>query len=406
MPQNMGYEEGAISDAMSSVCTEVPFRNILSGEKAFYNQPDYLEATKQDWLSSECLPVSYTWNTEHKVIRIVKKILSTMISLAGIYTLFRVLSKRVSLKQPLLALGTYKLLQHIAGIPILPSAIVTTLMRVFKAPILKDMRSDVSLTEQWKYKRISIEVDGDKIDSVIFGTPSTLDNGRWLLLSSGNGEVYEDKLLNDSLKQTLHKFNSNALVFNYPGVGSSSGLASKPTMVKAYRAMLNFLEDKEKGIGAKEIIGYGFSIGGATQGEALKTHPLKEDVKYVFIKDRTFSTLSQLVSLMMGRFLGFAVKCLGWEMDSMTSSRKLQAPEIILQKTRKEDFHQVDSVNDLEETDGIIKKKGSLAFGLLQEGIRKNKYYLGITANHNSPLDAVTIEHLSEIVNQALAEDR
>ena len=103
----------------------------------------------------------------------------------------------------------------------------------------------------------------------------------------------------------------NAIVFNYPGVGASSGLPNRQAMAKTYRAMLNFLEDRTNGIGATEIIGYGHSIGGGVQGDALKTHELKKDVKYVFVKSRTFSDLSTTASLLMAKPFGFLVKILG-----------------------------------------------------------------------------------------------
>lgn len=381
---------------------EIPFRNILSREKAFYRQPNYIKAGKQELSSSKCMPVSYTWNTEHKVIRIANSILRILILSTGVYKFFHILVGKASLKQPLpalvLSIMVYRILQLIARYYILPATSV-------KQKVLDDIRSKIALRDQWKYKRVAIEVDGYKIDGVIVGKPSTLDNGRWFLDSCGNGQAYEYKLLgDDTFRQILHKCNSNALVFNYPGVGSSSGLASKQTMVKAYCAMLAFLEDKEKGIGAKEIIGYGFSIGGGIQGEALKTHLLKKEVKYVFIKDRTFSSLSQLVSQMMCRLFAFAVKCLGWEMDSIASSKELQAPEIILQTTKKPYFHQLENIDDLRETDSVIKKKGSLAFALLERGVRENKHYLGIRADHRSNLGEEVIDHLSEIVNQSLAE--
>jgi hypothetical protein len=378
------------------------FRNSLSGEKAFYNQPDYIKTGKQELSSSRRVPVSYRWNSEYKVIKIAKDILPMLILSIGIYKSFWILAGKASLKQPLPALAlsiiVYRTLHSFAGTFILPAT-------GLRQKDLDLARSGISLQGPWKYKRITVEVDGYKIDGVIVGQPSTLDKGRWLLASNGNNESYEHKLLvNNEFKQILHECNSNALVFNYPAVGSSSGSASKLTMVKAYRAMLTFLEDEEKGIGAKEIIGYGMSIGGGIQGEALKTHPLKKEVKYVFIKDRTFSTLSQLVSEMVGRFLGFSIKCLGWEMDSITSSKTLQVPEIILQTTKKACFHPLENMEDLRETDSVIQKKGSLAFALLKREIHQNKHYLGITSNHSSKLGKEVIEHLSAIVNQSFAE--
>lgn len=399
-----------------SISAEFPFQNtILCGEEAFYNQHRYFSISKQELSVSECLPISYTWNTEvpnteHKMIRIAKKILPTIIYFTGVHKLSCFLIGKVSLKRSVsilaLPVGIYKILQIIAGTCILPiaSPLIVGPFKTGFADSLAKTRSEIPLINDWKYKRITIEVDGCKIDSVMMGKPDTLANKRWLLASNGNGEFYEGKLGDSEFKEVLSKINCNALLFNPPGIGANSGSASVQTMSKVYRAMLTFLEDQKQGIGAKEIVGYGFSIGGAIQGEALKTHPLKKDVKYVFVKDRTFSTLSKLVSQMMGRILGFFIKPLGWEMDSLASSKRLQVPEIILQTTKKENFHLLESTDDLSESDGVIKKRGSLAFGLLKEGIYKNKHYLGTTSNHNSPLDAAAIKHLSEIVNQAFSE--
>lgn len=396
-----------------------PFQNtILGGEEAFYNQHHYFAISKQELSLSGCLPVSYTWNTEipnteHKIIRIAKKILPAVILFVGVHKLSCLLIGKVSLKQSIsvlaLSVGIYKLLRIIAGTFILPiaSPLIIGPFKTAFADSLAETRAKIPLINDWKYKRITIEVDGCKIDSVMMGKPDTLANKRWLLASNGNGQYYEgkleDKFKDNKFKEILGKLNCNALLFNPPGVGANSGSASVQTISKVYRAMLTFLEDQEQGIGAKEIIGYGFSIGGAIQGEALKTHPLKKDVKYVFVKDRTFSTLSKLVSQMMGRILGFFIKPLGWEMGSLTSSKTLQVPEIIIQTTAKQNFHLLENTDDLIESDGVIKKRGSLAFELLKEGIHKNKHYLGTTSSHNEALDTDSIERLSEIVNQAFS---
>ncbi len=384
------------------------FPDILVGENAFYVQPEYLEATQQDLSANTPLPVSYRWNTEHKVNRIAKQILPIIIFSIGIYKLYPFIGK-TSLKKNLLTvgflIGTYKFIHLLIG-KIVLIASSPSLMGL-PENCVNEARSSLRLKSEWKHKRITIQVDDYKIDSVILGRSSTFGNGRWVLASNGNGEFYEGKLHRDEFKQILSKINGNAIVFNYPGVGASSGFPNKQAMVKAYHAMLAFLEDKEKGIGAKEIIGYGFSLGGGIQGEALKSHQLKEGIKYVFIKDRTFSSLSQLVSLLMCKLFGVLIKPLGWEMDSVTSSKTLQAPEIILQTTKKENFHLLKNIDDLSETDGVIEKEGSLAFELLKRGAHrnKNKHLLGITANHNDPLDTASIEHLSKIVNQVLLED-
>ena len=54
---------------------------------------------------------------------------------------------------------------------------------------------------------------------MIVGKAATLDNGRWVLASNGNGAFYEDGLAEGAdVKQILSAVNGNAIVFNYPGV--------------------------------------------------------------------------------------------------------------------------------------------------------------------------------------------
>ena len=70
-----------------------------------------------------------------------------------------------------------------------------------------DSRSNISLDGEWKYKRITVEVDGYKIDATIVGKATTLNNGRWMLASNGNGEFYEDKLsYSDDFKQNWFNY--------------------------------------------------------------------------------------------------------------------------------------------------------------------------------------------------------
>lgn len=396
---------------------ENPFSDRLSGENAFYQHPEYLTNTSQDLSSTKILPTSYTWNTEHKIMRIAKQILPIFAFSIGLS-----LIGKVSLIKIALSVGAYKLIHRLIGKLILPASFITSLLSLhrivrtvifkiskFNVPLLKDLRVkalDVTRKNGWICKRITIEVDGYKIDSIIIGKPSFLDKGRWTLVSDGNGILYEFNMLSendDTLRLILDGYESNAILFNYPGVGASSGLPNKQAMVKAYRAMLTFLEDKEKGIGATEIIGYGHSIGGGIQGEVLKTHSLKNDIKYIFIKSKTFSSLSEQVSLMMGKILGALIKPLGWEMDSVESSKKLQVKEIIIQTTKEESGYNLKNIDDLANNDGVIIKESCLAFKLLKEKATANKYFLGTTSSHNEPLDQYTIRCLSEIIHNTFS---
>lgn len=340
-------------------------KDMLNGDKAFYNQSDYLDATRRDFVQKKSLPVNYTWNTENKTIRIAKQIFSIIIFPIGIYKLLHVLAGKVAL------------------LPASSPSLIGC-----SENYANDSRSNISLYDEWKYKRITVEVDGYKIDATIIGKASTLSNGRWMLYSNGNGEFYEDKLsyIHD-FRQILSKINSNAIVFNYPGVGASSGLPNRQAMAKAYRAMLNLLEDQKSGIGAKEIIGYGHSIGGGVQGDALKTHELKKDVKYVFVKSRTFSDLSTAASILTIKLLGFLVKMLGWNMDPVESLKKLQAPAIIMQTAEVKGYEELNDSSKIID-DGVIAANASLAKALLEDNkcLRQNKVFIGMQERHNDGL--------------------
>ncbi|MBA3722224.1 MAG: hypothetical protein H0W88_07475 [Parachlamydiaceae bacterium] len=338
--------------------TSKNFQDILGGENAFYNQPNYLEATKRDLSQKQPLQTTYHYNTntDYKIIRIVKQILSAV-------------------------LFPFSLLHSLVGKLILPGSYLYNIEKI------TNLRQNIQLDSEWKYKRLTIEVNGCKIDAAIVGKETTLKNGRWLLASNGNAEIYEINLFqNANFKKFLNKINSNAIVFNYPSVVASTGSTNRKSMAKAYLAILSFLED-QKGIGAKEIIGYGHSIGGGVQGDALKDHDFKKDIKYVFVKSRTFSDLSSIVSCLMNRIVGILVKILGWNISCLEASKKLEVPEIILQTAKVQDAEELtDSSNIID--DGIITAKSSLAKVLLDNDKyhKKNKIFIGIKEMHNAPI--------------------
>lgn len=341
------------------------FKDLLSGEKAFYHQPDYLEATRGDFSQRKCLPVTFIWNTESKVMRIVKQIFSIILPPLGIYHLLHALAGKISV----LPVSTPRL----CGFP--PNYALNS-------------RCRIPLEGEWKYKRMTVEVDGYHIDAIIAGQPSTFNNGRWTLASIGNRSFCEDTLrLKHDFKQILSEIKSNAIVFNYPGVGASSGLPNRKAMVKAYRAMLALLEDQKNGIGAKEIIGYGHSLGGGVQGDALKEHQLKNEIKYVFVKDRTFADVRTVASYITNKPLGLFITSLGWNFDSVKSSKTLQAPEIIIQAAQVENYKELNDSSSIVD-DKRIPAKASLANALLEDPnySKKNKIIIGVNEGHSDPL--------------------
>lgn len=348
------------------------------------NQSVMQTILKSDYAFDEVAPPKpvYTHTVESKVWRVCKDIISVLIPIIGLY----------------------RLVHRLVSLATLPACMANAQW----AALYRNYYVS-QLDSEWTMKRIAVQVDGYTIDAMIVGKESTFSNGRWVLQSIGNGEYYEDALNPevDSFRNILTQLEGNALIFNYPGVASSSGMPSRTAMRKAYLAMLNFLEDQEEGIGAKEIIGYGHSIGGAVQGEALRSHPLKNGVQYVFVKSRTFSNLYRETSFLIHPILGFLLKAFGWNMSSITSSRRLQAPEIIMQTGDATANPKELTDKDKVFCDGIIGKKASLAYQLLKD--RENsaltcgdKYFMGISEFHNEGLKKSTVEHLVSKIQEFL----
>ena len=337
--------------------------DLLEGPQAFYHQQNYLEATAKDLSSSAPLPTTYTWNTKSKVALIAEQVLSVIVFPIGIYHLIHSLIGKVA---------------------ILPSS--SPSLMGYSPDHADKCRRNILADDEWKYKRITVEVDGYKIDAMIVGKPSTFGNGRWMMAANGNGEFYEEKVAYaDDIKEVLGKLGSNAVFFNYPGVGASTGLPNKQAMAKAYRAMFALLQDKKNGIGAREIITYSHSLGGGVEGTAIPDLEFNKDTKYVFVKSRTFSTLKAEASAIIGKAVGPLVQLFGWNMDSAASSKKLKAPEIILQKANVKGYQELtDSSRVLG--DGVITAGASLAKALLDDPQcpRTNKTFIGMKETHNA----------------------
>lgn len=350
----------------------------LTGDNAFYNHPNYTTNEEALLKKSEAPVPCYEWNSESKYRRIAKTIISIIIFPIGIYQLIHVFVAKNFL-------------------PALNKPTTYT----------DDLRSKINIinNEGWVYKRISIQMDSCKIDAMIVGkknkdSPCSFDSKKWVLSSLGNKGSYEYEVQQDRYKKILADLNANGIVFNYPGVGSSEGVPNRETLSKAYRAVLSLLEDDINGIGAEEIIGYGYSLGGGIQGDALKTHQLKLNKKYTFIKDRTFSNLAKEAALLKNsKLAGITTKVLGWNISSVGSSKNLQAPEIILQSADVEAPHILENRERIKD-DKIIFKKSSLANKLMKEPV-SNKIFYGIPGDHNTLFDSsFLIDKIKELLEK------
>jgi len=370
---------------------------LLHGSSAFYKQADYVESTKKAFYMNQAPLPSHVIETGNKSWRIAKQALYTlgctfllyasMHQLGSYFTAFQNLELPKASSFPLAAQALLfpftfpKLIHNLVGLVTVPGSIAS-----FFAGTLFRREIDIQgLDSQGiRIKRFSIEFDGYTIDAMMFGRPEKLENERWTLISGGNGEFYE-VLKFDFIQQDLINFldhlDSNAILFNYPGVGASSGFPDQDIMVKAYVALLEVLEDD---IQAKTIFGYGHSIGAGVQAEALSQHEFKDNIRYLFMKSRTFADFAETVGDVLFSPLDFLIRFVRWNFETLKSSAELKYPELIFQ-TVKSHFYQDLSkyINDII-SDPLISPPVSLAYQLLsQSSYWKYKFFMGIPEKHN-----------------------
>ncbi|MEI6241828.1 MAG: hypothetical protein WCP39_00290 [Chlamydiota bacterium] len=250
----------------------------------------------------------------------------------------------------------------------------------------------------WKLKRIALSIDGTYIDAMIIGTPNTLSNTiqkRWMLFSLGCADIYEFLLLKPAFFYQLQVLQTNCLIFNYPVTGNSLGYSHFELIKRTYQTALSLLENV---IHPNEIILWGLSIGGAIQAQVLLEHPFKEDIRYVSVKDRTFSILSKEMEALTLNFIGKLIRVSGWEMNSLSASLSLHIPEIILQTTKKKG----EIISD-----GVIIAKTSLARNLQNQGILFfNKEIFPLESKHSNTLLPTELDRLSLRVEWYFARAR
>ena len=362
--------------------------NFLVGSDAFYNKKDYVSDNEFhcDELSKDVVVIDTKKDNCSSTINKIFKIV-------------------------FFPIGLYQLFHSIIGMFIFHSYFRDNtkdewnlLSNMFAEPrdFLKDLEKS-----GLKFKRITLDTGNSKIDTAILGSKKSFRDRKkpWIIISNGNGmRFYDHFYKNSPILEMVKKLDAKALFFDYPSVGLSSGYPNRKTMVKTYRKILKFLDEK---INAQKIIGYGFSIGGGVQGEAIEDYPFKANKKYLFIKDRTFSDLSKAayglkIPFLLKPFFSIFIILSGWNISSKKSSLKLKHPEIILQKVKMPNFQNIQKTLSFDH-DGIISKDASLGQFLLENHSlnHSKKRILGIMNGHNNPL--TNVSKLTRIVNEALA---
>lgn len=398
----------------------------MGGIQTFINQvtsidfdyKQYIIDTEEDFISSKApeKPV-YEYSTSTKIERIAYDIFSILFFPLGLYRLLHILAgKGVVLAQtPALLnqgmiekiilqiqVGKFKVLAQIPALLDQAKKEMEEGLMNSRKLHFKFLKSSSPGLDQHVAKRVSVLVNEKKVDAWIYGKRKNLNNKKWTLFSNGNGGYMEHL----SSSQLTDLDDMNVLIYNYQGVGASEGSSTKNGIVNAHKAMLSFLEDEENGIGAKVIVQRGVSLGGGVQGHAAKTHKQKEGVKYVYIKEQTFSKISKVP----GDFLGFLLKILGWELSSVSSSEKLEekgCPEIVIHKAEEMSHLTADQI----QHDSVLPKESAKAYHLLrvQEKTKKkwkHKKFIGVNVTHgNTFYNWKRRLQINKAIQRALSED-
>lgn len=366
------------------------------------------ENTPSDF--TKLIPTTITYHQENRVWRIAKDVLSVLF----------------------LPVGLYRAWHRVVGLAAIPASMREVLVRIgFMSPPEPSALSNSLQTlgdKGWRLQRLTIEADGLQIDATLL-IPPNAKKDRWTLYSTGNAEQYEDILSSSQYCEDLfgqEGLNTNVLLFNYPGVGKSGGLPSRSGSVHAYRTLLRWLENE---VQAKELIGFGHSIGGGIQGEAIADHPKNPNVRYCFVKDRTFSHLSGVAADLTAKKMPILGKVLSpiakkmielssWNINTVKAALRTSYPEVIIQKGPSNSSNNPWQNAHTVEGDDIIDSSKSLALGLANEEYLRNaslktqkisllaqKTLLFASESHNTPLGQSAIQSLCIKVNKNLSEE-
>lgn len=372
-----------------------PLYSLLEGEQAFYNTEVPLD------FNDPLKPVDYRVDLDNRIYIFAKTVFDYTLGL------------------PITAIHT------LLGYLMLPASFMNTVM-VSPEGMAREREDTIQDLNRrgFEVKPLKVDVDGYMIDAQIIGKKENLNNGKWTLFSGGNA-MFCNEHYPSAIENYLELSNNNLITFNYPSVGFSKGaVPSKQACVKALQGLLKMLEDKKLGIAAKEITLWGLSLGGGVVGEALKHHVPQEGVKYVAVKDRTFSNLSDVVynigtetaknfplpdllKTLVVYVAWIATKIFGWDLNSEASLDNFKGHEIILQTVTKETLDPIEDkrvieiteVNDIELNDGVIAKDVSLANAILSKRSKENRAnisVLGVSENHFGRFMYETQKVLSE----------
>jgi len=236
------------------------------------------------------------------------------------------------------------------------------------------------LTNPYLVRQVILEKEGRRYRALMVATAHSLKSRNWVLQAPGNGMPIENCAGLYALYCT-HDLNASLLIVQGPGAGDNDGEIPTTNLGEPFELALSCIETHFK---AKQIILSGYSLGGASIGQAIEQHTFDtEKHKYIVVRQMTFDNLSNVGYNLfsyscLSCFANCLIKWTGCDIDNVEASRILQEKQI------------VEIVVQAGE-DEVIPYEASLSRALQNKGVNGHKIFEQIPdAGHGSMLLSLT----------------
>lgn len=253
---------------------------------------------------------------------------------------------------------------------------------------------NTALDRYWEFKRFCVGVNGEKIDAIFLRQKKLHQSNRILFYCCSENELAEGKIYDTELLTLANKTHSHVIVWNYSGIGASTGGGSQDELISGCRAMLQCIER----LGFKEIISYGHGLGAAVLLSAHSQHRKKEDVVYTVVARSPFATLSQAISCQYGFFVKLFVRFSGWYFDNVKVLNSFPYRTLILHTAAVKSCEYLKRPSQIIPDGVLDDPDASLGVALLAkaEEVGWNQEVIGFREVHNEPLAYKQIEWLAK----------
>ena len=199
------------------------------------------------------------------------------------------------------------------------------------------LRQELIASKGTECERLSLQTqDGAVLDAMaIYQNSESQEQNpadqKWIILFNPNGMTYEENL--HFAHDYGQKVGANVLVFNYRGVGDSTGhpTCGEDLVQDGLRCVQHL--NQERGVRAENILIHGHSIGGGIGTQVAARYSPQESTqgssqgKVKLISDRSFSSMqaaateitAEKTNALMGKIVGQLFKVFGWEINAEQS---------------------------------------------------------------------------------------